>query len=125
MSGRPPPGGAAHDPARDALLRNRFHRAGTAILIAGLMAAILVLLFARPPALDPGSDPASTGNSKVYEQNLEHLGGRSAVLGVEMGDWWSSLWHGRRLAATLAGLAVASAGGCFFFAYLLGLPPRE
>jgi hypothetical protein len=119
------PRGAPSDPARDALWKNRFQRAGVAILLTGLTAAILVLALARSPDSGGDSDQPNAGNSKVYEQNLEHIGGKSAVLGVEMGDWWGSLWHGRPLACTLTTLSAVTAGGCFFFAYLLGLPPRD
>lgn len=124
MNARPPRPPPPHDPVREAWLRERFQGAGIALLICGLAAGILVLLLVKPP---PPADyeEETIGNSKVYEQNLEHLGGKSAVLGVEIGDWWDSLWHGRRLAVTLIVLSGSGAGVCFFFAYLLGLPPRE
>lgn len=122
MPRRPP---EPHDPVRDAVLRDRFQRTGIVMLIAGLAVAILILLLVHPDTTPANFDQPSLSNSKVYEQTIEHMGGKSAVLGVEIGDWWSSLWHGRHLAYTLATVSLAGAGVCFFFSYLLGLPPRS
>jgi len=46
-------------------------------------------------------------------QQLERLGGRASVRTAEFDQWLSSLWHGRRLAATLAVLGLVVGGACW------------
>ncbi len=40
---------------------------------------------------------------------MELYGGKANILAAELLDWFQSLWHGQRLAATLACLTVLSA----------------
>jgi len=48
-------------------------------------------------------------DSKQYLSDLENAGGQAAVLADEFNWWLADLWHGKRLAYSLAVLAVAAA----------------
>ena len=95
-------------------------RAGTrAILVLGFAAAVVIYLTAQPPPANPlGYDPLDT---KRYLHDLEVYGGKANVLAAEFRDWFDSLWHGRRLAFTVAALALIAAFAFKFFA--TPLPP--
>ena len=49
-------------------------------------------------------------HSKQYRRTLELYGGKANVLAVELTQWFDSLWHGTRLAYTVAGATVLLAG---------------
>jgi hypothetical protein len=92
-------------------LHVRISYCGVAILLAGLVAAALIYLLA---ADDSGSDPAAAIESgRVYEYNIERIGGMAAVYAARLNRWLAGLWHGRPLAYTVAVLAVAIALLCF------------
>jgi hypothetical protein len=55
----------------------------------------------------------SIHNSKKHLLELERIGGEAAVVAAEMTEWFNGLWHGRRLAATLAVLSVGASLLCF------------
>jgi len=46
-------------------------------------------------------------------QQLERLGGMASVRTAELDEWLSSLWHGRRLAMTLAALGFVAGAACW------------
>ena len=87
-------------------------------LIVGL--ALSAAIYSRTDPTDGDPDPyqLNAQNSKRYEDQLERIGGKSAVLGVEIQGWWDSLWHGRQLAYTVLVLTLLSSGACFLFAHL-------
>jgi hypothetical protein len=90
-----------------------------AILVLGFAAAVVIYLTAQPPPGNPlGYDPLDT---KRYLHDLEVYGGKANVLAAEFRDWFDSLWHGRRLAITVAVLTVMAAFAFKFFA--TPLPP--
>ena len=62
---------------------------------------------------------AAFDNSAREMQQVERLGGQAAVLTLEFHRWMASLWHGTRLAATLATLAAIAALLCFHIADLM------
>ena len=41
-------------------------------------------------------------HSKQYQRALELYGGKANVIAVELTQWFESLWHGTRLAYTVA-----------------------
>jgi hypothetical protein len=82
------------------------------ILIVGLAGAIWIYLSAAPPEDALAYDPMQ---SKKYLHDLELYGGKANVLAVQLMDWFESLWHGTRLAYTVACAAVLLAG-VFWFA---------
>ena len=90
---------------------------GAAILFAGLLAAALIYALA---ADDQDREiAAEIASGRMYQHNLELMGGKLGVLLAEFNDWFASLWHGRRLACTVAVLAIATSAGCFWVARLM------
>jgi hypothetical protein len=103
----------------------RVYVAGCVILVLGLGASAWAY---RVAVVDSASDAiiAAARNTKQYEYQMETYGGKSNLLATEVREGFLGLWHGRRLAYTLATLAVATASMCFFYArYLTDLPPLE
>jgi len=98
-------------------IHSRFDLAGTLILVVGIVVAALIYMTA--------ADDSSTAvnqelvNAKRYQYEVERFGGKAAVLMVELNHWFDSLWQGKRLAATIAGLSIAAALGCFWIAHLI------
>ena len=114
-------------PTRGRAVQTLLRRIGVAILIAGLCASALVFVMA--PVADDGVGEASSSlsvttvdNSKRYQLELERIGGKSAVLAAEFDDWLAGLWHGTRLAGTLAVLTLGASLLCFCVARI---PPRD
>jgi hypothetical protein len=69
---------------------------------------------------------ARAQDTKKNQYQLEVIGGKANVVATEIQQWFSSLWHGRQLADTLAVLTFAAALACFFIAYFLpDLPPFD
>lgn len=101
------------------------HFWGVAILLVGLAGAALIYVFAG----DDGDADAAAGevaSGRMYEHNLELMGGKFAVFSDQFTQWFANLWHGRPLAYTVAVLAVAIALLCFWVARLVSVPlPSE
>lgn len=55
-------------------------------------------------------------SSKMYTHEIQHFGGKMAVLFEEITRWLGSLWHGKSLALTIAWISVISATGLFLLA---------
>jgi len=84
--------------------------AAAAFLVVGFVAAALVYVFA---ADDGDADAAAEiANARMYQHNLEVIGGKFAVYLDEFNRWFASLWHGRPLAWTIGVLAIAIAIVC-------------
>lgn len=125
-----------HQTGTDPELQERLRRIGLVILIAGALAAALVFLRAGPDGA-PASDryelvngvvyPVAPGESKSDAFQAEQLGGAANVVASEFREWLGSLWHGRKLAYTLAFLAFGGSLPCFFLAHRLAqlAPPEE
>ena len=79
------------------------------ILLGGCTAALGVWLTAPAPAADPLGDPLD--NSKIYERNIEMVGGKANLVASQITDGLKSMLHGKPLALTLAVLTVLAAGG--------------
>jgi len=91
-----------------------------AILALGFAAAVVIYLTAQPPPGNAlGYDPLDT---KRYLHDLEVYGGKANVLAAQFTDWFAGLWQGKRLAFTVAVLAVFAAFAFKFFA--TPLPPE-
>jgi len=82
-------------------------RAGLAIFLVGLALAAVAWLHAGP------DDEVDAVEHQREMQQLERLGGRASVQTAEFDQWLSSLWHGRRLAVTLAVLGLVVGGACW------------
>lgn len=89
-------------------------RLGLAIVAAGLAAAAAVHVRG---ADDPEVDAVEHQREM---RELERLGGTASVRTAQFDQWLSSLWHGRRLAGTLAALALVVGGGCWRVGALMG-----
>ncbi len=57
-------------------------------------------------------------DSKQYLRQMEEYGGKANLLASELRKWFDSLWHGRRLAATVTCLTFL-----FLLFYLVGSTP--
>jgi hypothetical protein len=102
----------------------RLYLIGGAILLAGLLCAAWLYLTATDYnsniigyEIVDGHEYAITPiDSKRYLYDLERIVGKSAVVAVEINQWFASLLHGKRLAYTLALLAIGVALACFLVA---------
>jgi hypothetical protein len=81
------------------------------ILAAGLSVALAVYLGAAPVEEDP--EVYDLQHSRMYERQLEVIGGKSAVVGKEIDDWLASLWQGQRLAIPIAAATALAALACW------------
>ena len=91
------------------------------ILLVGLASAVGVFLTAVNPADDPLGNPLD--NSKIYQRNVEMVGGTANLVASQITDWIKGLWQGRTLAYTLAVLTLAVAYGFLFITE--DLPPAD
>lgn len=105
----------------------RLHLAGIAILIAGWVCAAIVFAVAERGDAAGAADRQLL-NGQVYEvpmdaskrelQQVERMGGKATVRMLVFENWLGSLWHGTRLAGTLALLSTAAGGLCIYLASL-------
>lgn len=108
-----------HSTGKRRSLPARVYLLGAVILAAGWIAGILSYLRA---ADDTSGDLAyGPGWDRQYEFQLERIGGKAAVLAAEFSQWFADLWHGRRLAFTVAILCTGAAFLCFLVARELAL----
>ena len=92
----------------------RLRASALAVLVIGLAFASAIYLSAQPPPGNPlGYEPEDT---KKYLRDLEFYGGKGNVVATEFREWLASLWHGKRLAYTVAAITVAAAGALMFLA---------
>ena len=94
--------------------RNRLYFISASILVAGLLCAAMIHLHA-----ETAEDNALLNEfeySKRYQHDLELYGGKANVVATEITNWFTGLWHGKRLAYTIAGMTVLISGGFFFAA---------
>src|SRR5262249_57747211 len=104
-------------PTSQALLR----LAAAATAIVGFVSAIWIYLTAAAPPGNPlGYEPE---DSKQYIRDLERYGGKANVLATQLTDWVNGLWHGRRLAFTLACITGLAARGLLLAPIPLPPPP--
>lgn len=99
--------------------QTRFRLIIATILVLGLGSAILIYLFAEAAPANPlGYEPAE---SKMYVHDMLLYGGKANLLGSEFADWFGGLWHGKRLAFTVACITLLVAGAFLYFG--APLPP--
>src|SRR5215467_10258918 len=80
---------------------------GVAVLVSGLVAATLIYIFATD---DQDAEAArEIAEGRMYQRNLEVMGGKLMVYLAQFNDWFASLWHGTSLALTVAVLSIAIA----------------
>jgi hypothetical protein len=82
----------------------RIRAVGAGVLWAGLLAAVIIFATARR---EEGAGVVGVDvPTKRDRLQLERMGGQSYVLFKDLDDWFASLWHGRRLGATVGVLSV-------------------
>jgi hypothetical protein len=86
----------------------RLQLIAVAILIVGLATAIGIYAAAARSTDDMVAYEIE--HSKQYQRTLELYGGKANVIAVELTQWFDSLWHGTRLAYTVACATVLLAG---------------
>jgi multisubunit Na+/H+ antiporter MnhB subunit len=99
---------------------SRFRSILIAILIVGLGSALLIFLFAEIAPANPLGDPAE---SKMYVHDMLLYGGKTNMVMSEFAEWFGSLWHGKRLAYTVAAITLLLAAAFYYF--FAPLPPDE
>ncbi len=93
--------------------RTRLRLIAAALLVLGLGSALAIYLTAESAPGNPlGYEPEDT---KRYVRDMELYGGKVNLLASELRLWFTGLWHGRRLAFTVActTVLVALAIWCF------------
>ena len=88
----------------------RVRMSGVVLLVGGLAAAVIVFYLAQPDEKLGilGVDVPT----KRENLQLERMGGKSYILFNDINEWFSSLWHGRRLAYTIGVLSIAGFVSC-------------
>lgn len=108
-------------------LARRWRRAGWLLLVLGGIAAMCVWL-AAPDGPGGAASYSVVGGQAFADadgptgwqaQQIERVGGQGTLLIGRFDDWLGSLWHGRRLAMTLAVAAVLATLACRFVAGLV------
>jgi hypothetical protein len=105
-------------------LKRRLQIASGLVLVLGLCAAALLYL-----AADGGADGAvayeiingqaysvAPAASKMYNRELERIGGKATLLFADFDRWFAGLWQGRSLAYTVAFLTTIASAGLFLIA---------
>jgi hypothetical protein len=95
----------------------RLQMIAVAILIVGLITAVGIYLSAARSTDDMVA--YEIRHSKQYQRTLELYGGKANVIAVEITQWFDSLWHGTRLAYTVACATVLVAVGFWLAAALV------
>jgi hypothetical protein len=94
--------------------RSRLHLSSLLVLVLGLCGAALIYFTAADDSagavgyevINGVAYPVAPADSKAYQRELERFGGKANVLAAEFTRWFASLWHGRRLAFTVAFLSL-------------------
>ena len=94
-------------------LRTRLYLASSAVLLAGIVSAVLIYVAAMNDSTGGSSYeviggfvyPAGGGYTKKYVHDLQLYGGNAAMLGDQFTRWFSGLWHGTSLSYTVAVIA--------------------
>lgn len=116
-----PPTPPSSQPAR------RWRWAGWLLLALGWGAALIIYATA-PDSSTPAANYTLAGGQRFADtssptgwqaQQILRAGGQGTLMLVRLDDWLGSLWHGRRLAATLAVAALVLALACRWVAALV------
>ena len=94
--------------------RTRLYLISAAILVTGLLSAVIIYLRAESTLDNALIDEFEY--SKRYRHDLELYGGKANVVATEITNWFTGLWHGKQLAYTLVCLALMVSFGFFFAA---------
>ncbi len=87
------------------LTRKRINQVTLLLLLIGLGSALAVYFTAQDDPDDPLMRQLMA--SKRYSREMRMIGGQANMDAAAMANWIGSLWHGRNLGVTIAGLSVA------------------
>jgi hypothetical protein len=96
---------------------------GAIIMLVGLGSSVLIYRSAGNDShgilgyeiIDGSAYPIRPEDSRIYNRDLELYGGKAAVVVDDFSRWFVSLWHGKSLAFTVAGISIFISF-MFFFA---------
>ena len=97
---------------------------GVIILLVGLGGAIAIYASAGDDSesvlgyeiVGGTAYPIRPDDSRMYRHDLEHYGGKAALLMDDFNRWFVGLWHGKSLAFTVAGMSIFISLVLFFVA---------
>jgi len=106
---------------------------GIMILIVGLGISVFIYIRAENHEsdilgyefIDGHAYPVKPEDSKMYQRDLQMVGGKMYLLIDELQRWFSGLWHGKSLAFTLAIITVMVSSGFFYIANQLPSHNKE
>jgi hypothetical protein len=113
-------------PGNHAASQVRLRTAGVIILAAGLAGAGTIYVETAPSAGPSGLGYATTGQysttympgeTKQSQAQDEIVQGKGGMMFTDAREWFMSLWHGRRLAGTVAVLSIFAFLVCLFMAH--------
>src|SRR4051812_9484606 len=104
--------------------QKRLYLIGALVLALGLGSAALIYTNAEDSAdiaigyevVNGVTYPIAARDSKAFQHDVRLYGGKFALLSDEFTDWFASLWHGRKLAFTVAALSVVVSAGLILVA---------
>lgn len=100
-------------------LHSVLYRLAVVIFVLGFAGSVLTYLIADDETVDLERQVTS---AKMYQHNVQLMGGRTALYATRFNAWLAERWHGRQLAYTIAVIAAAIAAGCFLFGLLISTP---
>jgi len=97
---------------------------GAIIMVVGLGSAIWIYQSAGDYSgsvlgyeiIDGSAYPIRPEDSRVYRRDLEHFGGKAAIVVDDFSRWFIGLWHGKTLAFTVAFISIFISLLFFFIA---------
>lgn len=66
--------------------------------------------------------PINPEDSRKFIRAMEQYGGKSNLLAYELNAWFTGLWHGKKLACSVALISVLMSLAAFFAAFMQGTP---
>jgi hypothetical protein len=105
-------------------LRESLILIGAIIMVVGLGSAIWIYQSAGDYSgsvlgyeiISGTAYPIAPEDSKIYRRDLEHYGGKAAIVVDDFSRWFIGLWHGKTLAITLAFISIFISLLFFFIA---------
>jgi hypothetical protein len=95
------------------------YRWGAVIFVLGLATSLVLYILAADDTRDP---TRQITRAKMYQHNIELMGGKGALYAARFNDWFADLWHGHQLAWTIAVISVVVAAICFLLGLLISEP---
>jgi hypothetical protein len=108
--------GSANDASGNSRrVQMRLRLAGIIILALGFVAATAIYLAAAPVV--ERTNATRLGYTGLSDGDMILVGGRVNVYTAELREWFGGLWHGRKLAVTVALLSSVGCLVCFYLAH--------